>query len=524
MRQKLYNLICTVLYNIMTTFDKPVYVSLTSIERNQVELLETLKSIVVSQSLKPTQVFLYLSDEPSFFDNGFTGKKIANVELNNFINVHNETIHIEWGKDIGPYGKLLPILKQKWDEDCLIITVDDDTIYHKDLVKNLVQDYCKHHCVIGYRGFVPNAKNIFEITYDDRLQNIGTFEPNREKSRHLLNFPTGKGGVLYHPAFFHRTEELIFENRIYLDTCATADDVWFCLLRIMNQVPCHLEAKPWLEKDISTSGLFVNFNHNNNKNNMHIKKTVQRLRDLYPGYMNNSDHIIDFMYRNTPVTIHTSQNDHLSKTWDRGIFYEDRLLEKIQSLNLPDTYIDIGAHHGNHTIYFSKFCKSSEILSIEGNPYNFGFLKTNVTMNNCTNIKMYKTIVSDLETIRDKVTLDMEYNIQNTGCSYVVSENIIENVPVQHLQKCMSETTTVDQLLCTYKNPISLIKIDVQKHEYQTLLGCTELIETHKPILVISLHSNPFERDIEELLKKWEYRTDKVNYGVSPTFIYERII
>ena len=64
------------------------------------------------------------------------------------------------GKNTGPYRKLLPLLKDKWDEDCIIITLDDDVIYYTKLIKNLVNDYNKHKCSIGYRGFTPYLINL----------------------------------------------------------------------------------------------------------------------------------------------------------------------------------------------------------------------------------------------------------------------------------------------------------------------------------------------------------------------------
>ena len=122
-----------------------VYVSLTSIFQNQDILVSTLDSIM-KQTILPDKLFLYLSEDKSFFDNGFTNKKVTNEKLKTLI-ANNKIIEIMWGKDIGPYGKLLPLLKEKWNEDCIIITIDDDTVYNKNLINNLVEDYEKHNCV-----------------------------------------------------------------------------------------------------------------------------------------------------------------------------------------------------------------------------------------------------------------------------------------------------------------------------------------------------------------------------------------
>ena len=77
----------------------------------------------------------------------------------------NSIINIKWVKNIGSYRKLLPILKDKWDEDCIIITIDDDTIYDTHLIENLINDYDKQKCVIGYRGFTLLFDKIENFDY-----------------------------------------------------------------------------------------------------------------------------------------------------------------------------------------------------------------------------------------------------------------------------------------------------------------------------------------------------------------------
>lgn len=487
-----------------------IYISLTSIFRNQNELFLTLQSIV-KQSKQPDKIFLYLSDEPSFFDAGFLDKEITEKNLTTLLSKHKNLIHVAWGKDIGPYGKLLPLLKEKWDEDCLIITIDDDTEYHPDLIKNLVEDYMIHKCVISYRGFVPNIKHISELSYDNRIMNIGLQHVSKEQHKHLYNFPTGKGGVLYHPSFFHKTEQLIFENKIYLETCSTADDIWFMLIRVLNNVPCFLMARPWCEKDNSTSGLFVNFNHNHNKNNVFIRNTIERLKLIHDF---SEKEVHEITYENKKVIFHGIRNDHIGKTWGRNLFYEDRLLEKIRHMELHGTYVDVGAHHGNHSLFFSKFCIPEKVIAIEGNPFNFEYLKENVATNQCSNVHCISVLASNTE----GETCEMSYTLKNTGASTM--KTATDGTPSE-LRHVSNKTNTLDNLLATTEN-ICLVKIDVQQHEYETLQGCVAVLEKHAPVIAISIHANQNETLIKKFLSDLKYTTDNNNYGVSGTFIYTR--
>ena len=256
--------------------NKPVYVSVTSIFQKQHLLLETLKSII-KQTVLPSKIYLFLSKKPYLLDEGFKKKIITNVLLKNFINKYSSIINLVWVKNEGPFRKLLPLLKNKWKEDCIIITVDDDTVYDNKLVENLINDYKKHNCVINYRGFTP------------KINKIDEFEYNKERTiihKNLFNFPTGKGGVLYTPSFFHNTRDLIFNKEIYLNKCKTGDDIWFMLLRVANNVECYIDNKKYMKKDnnCSSLSLFTNYNNKNNKNTEQIKDTIHYLKSL--GYFN----------------------------------------------------------------------------------------------------------------------------------------------------------------------------------------------------------------------------------------------
>jgi hypothetical protein len=255
-----------------------IYISLTSIYKNQDILLKTLMS-VTNQTTKPEKIFLYLSEEPYILDTGFKDKKITNNNLLTFIE-NNKIIQVKWVKNTGSYRKLLPLLKEKWTEDCIIITIDDDTIYDNNLIKNLVNDYNKHKCVIGYRGFTPNFDKFKNFNYLN-------YEYNKLVNRSLFNFLTGKGGILYKPEFFYKTKNLVFDEKIYLKTCDKQDDIWFYIIRIMNKIDCYLERKPWCEKDLPNNGLYINFNSKNNNNTSVFQKTIQMIDISNNGIFDN---------------------------------------------------------------------------------------------------------------------------------------------------------------------------------------------------------------------------------------------
>lgn len=244
-----------------------VYLSLTSIAGNISALQHTIRSIE-QQTLKPNQCYLYLSEEPYLFDTGFARKQIPKE-------INSDIFEIKWVENTGPYRKLLPLLKDKIDEDCVIITIDDDTEYSPTMIEDYVDAYKKYDCVIAHRSFGMHITDIKKVDYMHRTKHLS--------NPHIYYFHTGKGGVLYHPKFFQQSTEHFFNQEIYQECCPTGDDIWFNFHRITNGVKCYMPKELSFVKDYSTkNALWTNVNSKNNNNSIHMQKTVKKLLSL--GY------------------------------------------------------------------------------------------------------------------------------------------------------------------------------------------------------------------------------------------------
>lgn len=247
-----------------------IYISLTSIFKNQHFLLNTLKTIV-TQTLLPNKIYINLSEESYLLDTGFKDKKITNDNLLQFLKQYNKLIEIKWVENHGPYRKLLPILKDKWNEDCLIITIDDDILFDKNLVKNLIDDYNRHKCVISYRGYGMGILNNDLSTFKYDFSKV-------VKKKNLYNLSTNGAGTLWKPQFFHKTDNLIFNKDIYMNYCNTGDDLWYCLIRIFNNIECYIDNDKRRMEFQGSYGLFPNYNNRNNKNTLMFINTFRELK------------------------------------------------------------------------------------------------------------------------------------------------------------------------------------------------------------------------------------------------------
>ena len=207
--------------------------------------------------------------------------------------------------------------------------------------------------------------------------------------------------------------------------------------------------------------------------------------------------------------------DHIGLEINNFGIYEENLLNAIMSflkdmVNLEkfDLILDVGANIGNHSLYFSNFSK--QVFSYEPNPNTFELLKFNTK--NLSNINVYNIGISNKN--ENKFLNESNFNI---GDSAIVSYD--EKKDIEKNNKTLHEISSMklDDLEHLSDEKISMIKIDVEQHEYEVMDGASNLIEKNQPILI-------FEHNIEtskkQTLKINKFIKEKgyVIYLIKPNF------
>lgn len=183
-----------------------VIVSLTTFGKRLYDVATTIESIMQG-SMLPNRIILWLGEEHK------------DEELPLSLQLQQKRgLQVEYCKDIRSYTKLVPSLK-KYPE-AIIITIDDDLVYERDLIENLFRTYKQNpECIC--------ANRIHEIVLGEDGKPVEYLKWKwcaNPKSASPLNFLTGVGGVLYPP---HCLDEEVFNEKVFLDLCKYADDIWF---------------------------------------------------------------------------------------------------------------------------------------------------------------------------------------------------------------------------------------------------------------------------------------------------------
>ena len=208
--------------------NQPVYISITTISQRISHLAQTVKSIIFGD-IVPTHIYIMISKESYLHDKGVPSSKVPH-ELRDFMQSY--PVSIIYTNNIGPHRKLLPVLSKYWNDDCVIITLDDDVIYHRNTLLELIKAYVAsgRNSVVALRshriGFCSYNKSTILSTYKYwPTISYGT--------REMLLLPTGTGGILYRPDFFH---EIVFDKQ-FIALTKTGDDIAFRLACIIKDVP-----------------------------------------------------------------------------------------------------------------------------------------------------------------------------------------------------------------------------------------------------------------------------------------------
>lgn len=175
-------------------------------------------------------------------------------------------------------------------------------------------------------------------------------------------------------------------------------------------------------------------------------------------------------------------------------FYEQWMLQQISELPYrPGLWLDVGAHVGNHSVYFSKFCKADEIWAYEPNEDAYDVMIQNLLNFECKNVRVFNAAVG-----AETGFVQLVRNIERPGQSKV--------------RKSKGKTPLV--ILGDIAAKVALVKIDVEGFEMEVLKGAMPMIKRDLPELFIETFD--YLEDIKKLLPK-EYKLIR-QFNNAPTY------
>ena len=206
-----------------------IIVSLTTIP-SRVRYVPYVLGSLLRQTMRPQRIILYLDE-----------KRFANQKLPFFLRLYQRHgVEIVYCEDLKPHTKYYHAMTAY--PEAVIITVDDDLMYPKDLVESLYTSYRKYPHAVSCR-----RAHLMMFDENNKLKPYDKWDGEYSgliDTPSMFLFATGVGGVLYPPHCLHKDT---FQKNLIHDLSYKADDVWLKFMEILIGTPVVVaqEFKPY---------------------------------------------------------------------------------------------------------------------------------------------------------------------------------------------------------------------------------------------------------------------------------------
>lgn len=174
------------------------------------------------QSRLPDHINVWVSREPYLRDSGIADPSILDQLLESLPDTMRGKISFRWVKNIGPYRKLVPVLREAGPDD-IFVTADDDIFYGKDWLRKLLE-------AVDPAAGVAVAARVKSKRFNSLERKTSYLywhlieEPLVVSSDYIVTFG---GGAVLTKAMFH-DQDIIDDS--FMEVAPTADDLWYSML------------------------------------------------------------------------------------------------------------------------------------------------------------------------------------------------------------------------------------------------------------------------------------------------------
>jgi protein O-GlcNAc transferase len=209
--------------------------------------------------------------------------------------------------------------------------------------------------------------------------------------------------------------------------------------------------------------------------------------------------------------------DHITLAIQRsGGYYEAELLTAVSRLPHGGTWVDAGAHYGNHSVFFGLECGADRIVSIEPNPTTYAGLVRNLEANGLADraTPVHAAIHQEWRSVR----IDMPVWIPDPG------NEAISNTGMSRIEQSAGEgeaevpAMPLDEVLADVED-VALIKIDVEGNALGVVRSASATIERNRPVLIIEALEDGEQEQLTSYLVPLGYRAYGP-YNWTPTWIW----
>ena len=165
-----------------------------------------------------------------------------------------------------------------------------------------------------------------------------------------------------------------------------------------------------------------------------------------------------------------------------GRLFEKFLVSYLRHFINPNkNVLDLGANIGTHSVLYSNYIHSANrVYSFEPQKVVFDILCQNIELNNCKNVVPFNFGCSNANSV---FYMNACYETKdNHGAFRIDSTRNETNGGLRIECKIVDELDSIAN--------VGYVKIDVEGHEYEALLGMKQMLLRDRPVIMIEIHDS----------------------------------
>lgn len=200
------------------------------------------------------------------------------------------------------------------------------------------------------------------------------------------------------------------------------------------------------------------------------------------------------------AVFYAREGDHLTYALEHG-YYEADLLEAIRARQIEGDYFDVGAHIGNHSVFFALECRVHQVFAIESNPDSYVILCANVLTND-----LYGRIECLNAAVHPRWTnVHITHGPdENSGMAGIALGGPIPALRLDDLQS----------------GRIGLIKIDTEGASLDVLKTAKEILYRDHPLIAAETITGVEFRAVSDFLAGFGYVDVDGPYAITPVYLF----
>lgn len=197
-------------------------------------------------------------------------------------------------------------------------------------------------------------------------------------------------------------------------------------------------------------------------------------------------------------------DDNLADTlfYKRNYVEESDLQFFLELSRMSRVVVDVGANTGIYTIVSAKGNANATVLAIEPNHANCTRLRTNISLNGLTNVKVVEKALGDVNTTVDFFVPSSGQIIDTSSVLRSFSESTYSGEGI-NWKAARVQQVTFDGLMDELGvDTVDLIKIDVEGYEIQLFEGARKFFGKCKPLILCEIFIDDARKNYFDLVLK----------------------